>query len=107
MTIDTDIDLESIAHLDFDVDFDESIRCEGCSFQDRGIIISDNYDCPNPAKVAGVRSCCGMIENYCMDCYTQICKFYVRENFSARHKPTGVIESHKCVGKPFSQVHFL
>lgn len=88
---------------------------EGCI----GVIITSDVDfiedkdkdCTNPIKLYAVRSCCGVIESYCISCYNDICASYSMwntEGLVARHSTTaeGAV-AHVVEGSPFSSVNFV
>lgn len=72
-------DLESIAHLDFDVDEAKAPKCEGSSHWEKVNLSGEirpvkEQPCSNEAKLLCFRTCCGHAQQLCIACYNHLCQ---------------------------------
>ena len=71
-----------------------------------GAIVSsfeDDKTCDKAVKIQAVRSCCGMVDQFCMDCYNAVCAFHASKDYNS----TSTHNKHTFTGRPFSQVNFI
>lgn len=71
-------DLQSIEHLDFDIQTNTPPKCEGTAYWEReklsGVVHElEDRRCSNQAKLLCFRACCGHAEQLCLDCYNHMC----------------------------------
>lgn len=77
-----DTDLETIKHLDFDVEAKEekATPCGGWSYMaNTGAIKEHTKGCQNPIQVVATRVCCGRRGSYCLNCYNKLCNLYAEK----------------------------
>src|ERR1044072_237891 len=92
-----------ITHLDFDPE--QAPKCAGYKTRLSGETFGGNdFSCPKPAKVIVVRSCCGQIQYFCLQCHNAICDFHAE--MQMKHGSTHSTPPHAGKGRPFSQVEF-
>jgi hypothetical protein len=99
---------EEITHLDFEPDV--SPKCAGHKFKENDAgnlkISGNDFTCSNSAKVVVIRSCCGIINYYCISCYNDICTFHARLQMK-NGSTHGDSPAHPVRGNPFARVEFL
>lgn len=96
----TNTDLESIAHLDFDVNEEKAVPCEGSHLIEQTGAILGVPRCKRPAVLIATKACCGLQKTLCIECYNLIC----REYFKFRNHPTGGVLHGTCnrrMARPF------
>lgn len=103
MTADTY--MESIAHLDFDIEEKKGEPCDGWHGTTEEKTFGNNKNCPNQAKVYGIRSCCGQIKVMCLECYNALMAFH--SGLSECWHTGESMPSHLITGSVFSRIEFI
>ena len=102
---DVDIKHEFEAIVSSIVEDESTEKCDGFRLRLGGEVVGGNdLNCNNKVQLRAVRSCCGVIQSYCLDCYNQVVKFL--DNDDSRHFFTPT-DSHHNPLPIFSQIHFI